>query len=168
MIARWTGAPPSAILRAVDGCGVPVFGLPLRAMALSFARLAAAARRGEEMPSRVLSAVRQEPFMVGGSERFDTALIEDTGGAIVTKVGAEGVHCICVPELGLGAALKVLDGATRAQHPAVIQLCLQMGWLRDALTPRLAEFLQRPVRNTRGDVVGEVLPLELHRSQHLS
>jgi L-asparaginase II len=160
MISRWTGAPPNAIVRAVDGCGVPVFGLPLEAMALAYARLGRAADSGEEVPERVVTAMQQHPFLVGGTERFDTVLIEETGGRVIAKVGAEGVHSVCIPEMGIGAAIKVLDGGTRAQHVAIIHLLRSIGVLDGDLPPRLQEFLIRPVRNTRGETVGEVRPLE--------
>ena len=160
MISRWTGSAPSAIVKGIDGCGVPVFGMPLDVMALAYARLGAAAARGEEIPERVISAMRLHPFMVGGSERFDTVLIEETEGKVIAKVGAEGVHSFCIPELGIGAAVKVLDGATRAQHSAVVHLLTAIGAL-ESVGPRLQDFLTRTVRNTRGDVVGELMPLEM-------
>src|SRR5678815_4200667 len=53
-VARWTGAPVNSIVRAVDGCGVVVFALPLQPMATAFARLADAARRSHEIPSRIV------------------------------------------------------------------------------------------------------------------
>src|SRR6058998_3049781 len=38
-VSRWTDVPAGAIKTAVDGCGVVCFGLPLRNMALAYARL---------------------------------------------------------------------------------------------------------------------------------
>ena len=77
-------------------------------------------------------------------------------GAVIAKVGAEGVHSVAVPTLGLGLAIKVEDGAVRAQHIAVIAALQQLGVLPIDLPARLADFLARPVRNTRGETVGEV------------
>ena len=96
------------------------------------------------------------PFLVGGTDRFDSVMIEDTGGRVVAKVGAEGVHSVAVPDLGIGLAIKVEDGAQRAQYPAVIRLLQHLGVLDDRLTPRLADFLHKSVRNTRNEVVGEI------------
>jgi L-asparaginase II len=96
---------------------------------------------------------------VGGSDRFDSAIIEATEGRVLAKIGAEGVHSIAIVDEGIGIALKVEDGAQRAQFPAVISVLQHYGALPRDLPPRLAEFSRRALRNTRGEVVGEVRPL---------
>jgi len=158
-VARWTGVAANRVIVAVDGCGVTTFGLPLEAMAIAFARFAAAAERGDEVPHRVFGAMRSRPFLVGGTERFDTVLIEETSGEVIAKVGAEGMHSVAVPERGLGLAIKVEDGSQRAQHAAVIRLLQLLGVLPDELPGRLAAFARSPVVNTRGETVGELAPL---------
>jgi L-asparaginase II len=155
-VAHWTAVPEGALIVGVDGCGVPVVALPLERMARAYARLGAAAARGEEVAGRVVHAMTARPFLVGGTDRFDSVMIEDTGGRVVAKVGAEGVHSVAVPDLGIGLAIKVEDGAQRAQYPAVIRLLQHLGVLDDRLTPRLADFLHKSVRNTRNEVVGEI------------
>jgi L-asparaginase II len=158
-VAAWTGVPAARVLQAVDGCGVVTFGLPLTAMALAFARLASAAREGSEVPERIVHAMTTRPFLVGGTDRFDTVLMEETGGRVLAKVGAEGVHSVSLLEAGLGAAVKVEDGASRAQHPAVLRLLQRLGALPEELPPRLASFLETPIINTRGVPVGAVRPV---------
>jgi L-asparaginase II len=155
-VALWTEMRPSQLELAVDGCGVVVFGLPLDHMARAYARLGCAARRGEEIAMRVARAMLAHPFLVGGTDRFDTILIEETEGRVVSKIGAEGVHSAVVVGRGIGIALKVEDGCSRAQYPALLHLLQELGELPDALPQRLAEFLRKPVRNTRGEVVGEI------------
>ena len=103
--------------------------------------------------------MQTRPFLVGGSDRFDSALIKATEGRCISKVGAEGVHCVAIMDEGMGIAVKVEDGAQRAQFPAVISVLQRFGALPRDLPPRLAEFFHRPLRNTRGEVVGEVRPL---------
>lgn len=153
---RWTGTPASTIAVGVDGCGVSVFGLPLLGMALAYARLATASARGEEPAARIVRAIGARPFLLAGTERFDTALILESAGALIAKVGAEGVHCVAIPERGWGLALKVADGALRAQHVAVLGALQQIGVLPDPLPASLQSWAVRPVRNTRGETVGEV------------
>jgi len=155
-VSRWSGVEASRIPMAVDGCGCVVFALPLAPMALAFARLADAARRSEGIPSRIVHAMQTRPFLVGGTDRFDSALIEATEGRVIAKIGAEGVHTAAVIEEGIGIAVKVEDGTPRAQFPALIGALQHFGALPAELPPRLAEFMQRPLRNTRGEVVGEV------------
>ncbi len=155
-VAKWSGMKESDIQSAVDGCGVVVFALPLERMATAYARLADGARRSHELPSRIVHAMQTRPFLVGGSDRFDSALIEATEGRVIAKIGAEGVHTLAVVDDGIGVALKVEDGAQRAQFPAVLRALQLLGVLPNELPPRLAEFARRPLRNTRGEVVGEV------------
>ncbi len=157
-VARWTGVPEPSLVTAVDGCGVVVYGLPLVGMARAYAALAHAARTGADEPGRILHAMRTRPFLVGGTDRFDTVLSEATDGQVVAKIGAEGVHSLAVVDADLGIAVKAVDGATRAQYPAVLRLLQFLGVLGDPLPPTLRDWLVRPVRNTRGAVVGEVRP----------
>jgi L-asparaginase II len=159
MVSLWTGIPTNKLLVGVDGCGVITFGLPLEAMARAFGRFAAAADGGEEVPQRVLEAMRSRPFLVGGSDRFDTILLEEAQGEVIAKVGAEGVHCVAIPAMRVGFAIKVEDGAQRAQYAAVIRLLQYLGVLPDELSPRLSSFARSPVVNTRGETVGELAPL---------
>lgn len=159
MVSRWAGIPAHRVLVAVDGCGVTTFGLPLDAMARAFARFALAAERGEEVPGRILGAMRSRPFLIGGTDRFDTVVLEETGGAVIAKVGAEGMHSVAVPARGLGLAIKVEDGGQRAQHVAVIRLLQLLGVFPEDLPARLAAFARTPVVNTRGETVGELAPL---------
>ena len=110
-----TGHDLAGAARGTDGCSIPTYAIPLRALALAFARVAtgqglsaahAAAAR------RLRQAVARAPMMVAGSGRFDTRVMERLGERVFCKVGAEGVYCAALPELGLGVALKMDDGNT--------------------------------------------------------
>jgi L-asparaginase II len=159
-ISTWTGVPVERIPSAIDGCGVPVFFLPLEAMAAAYARFADAIRDASEVPSRIAAAMRTRPFLVGGSDRFDTIVLEETGGQVISKIGAEGVHCVAIPERRLGFALKVEDGASRAHYPIAVHLIQRLGGLPDPLPPRLQDYARPRIRNTRGETVGEVRVLD--------
>jgi L-asparaginase II len=155
-IAAWSGLPADRIATAVDGCGVTVFALPLANMALAYARLAQAAQRGDEAPARIVSAMTTYPFLVGGSDRFDTLLMNACDGRVLCKIGAEGVHTLALVEQGIGIALKVEDGSMRAQYPAVLALLSAFNVLPDPLPDALRELTGHVVRNTRGEIVGDL------------
>lgn len=98
-----------------DGCSIPTFGVPLRALARAFACFGA----GHGLPpehqraaARLRRAVASHPFMVGGSGRFDTVVMQHFGERVFCKVGAEGVYTAALPERGLGVAIKMDDGNT--------------------------------------------------------
>jgi len=157
-VSSWTGVPLDDMPVGVDGCGVAVMALALDRMALAYARFARAVHAGEEVPARIAAAIRRNPQLMGGTDRFDTVMLQETNGAVIAKVGAEGVHSVAVPALGIGLALKVEDGALRAQHVAVIGALQQLGVLPAELPLRLDEFAYRPVKNTRSERVGEIRP----------
>lgn len=155
-VAEWCALPESELGVGVDGCGVSVFRLPLANMAFSYARLVHAATQGDEPSRRVVSAMTGHPFLVGGTDRFDTVLMDACGGNVLCKIGAEGVHTVAIVDRAIGFAIKVEDGAPRAQFPAVLALLDAYGALPNPLPDALRDHLRRSVRNTRGEPVGVV------------
>nr|WP_295084114.1 asparaginase [uncultured Roseateles sp.] len=159
-LAAATDCDLSQAPRGTDGCSIPTYGIPLRNLALGFARLgtgqglsagrAAAAKR-------LRQAVAAAPFYVAGSERFDTVLMQALGERLFCKVGAEGVYCASFPELGLGLALKIDDGQVRAAECA-------MAAIAQALLPTpgeeaaalLARYADMALHNWQGVHVGAV------------
>ncbi len=162
--ARVCGDDPARWPIAVDGCGIPVFATPLRKAALAFARLATFAGLDFSDASAlaiVRDAMAAEPRYVGGTGRFDSALIEVTAGRIVCKAGAEGVHGGALLREGFGLALKVIDGNRRATPPAAIALLKALRALETEEVERLAAFTEPEVRNVAGRVVGKIAAREL-------
>jgi L-asparaginase II len=154
-VSRWTGLSPDTIGTGTDGCGVVCFAVPLDRMALSFARFAGAADRGEA-PAVVVRAMTRHPAMVAGSGRLCTALMERAGERVFAKTGAEGVYCAAVRSAGIGVALKVLDGARRAADAALVRVLELLGVLDADDVESLGDFAAPLLRNTRGEIVGEL------------
>ena len=154
-MARWSGMAEEEISTGVDGCGVVSFRAPLSRLAVSFARFAAAASRGEPA-GRVVDAMTAHPFMVAGSDRLCTAVMEVGGGRIFTKTGAEGVYAVGVVEQGVGVAIKVEDGAKRASTVALVGVLEALGLLGADELDSLAGFAKPHIRNTLGTVVGNL------------
>lgn len=154
-VARWSRIPEGDVGVAVDGCGVSCFAVPLDAMAVSFARFAAEAAAGGA-PARVVEAMVGEPFMVGGTGRACTQVMERTGPRAFVKLGAEGVYGGGLPDQGLGFAIKVADGGRRAVEVALVEVLHALGALDAHDLDALARWRRPEVRNTRGEVVGEV------------
>lgn len=155
-VASWAGMSNTEIPRGVDGCGVTVFSLPLHNMALAYARLALAAHEGQAVPARIVRAMTSHPHLVGGTDRFDTLLMQAGAGRLIAKVGAEGVHSVGVIDQGIGLAIKVEDGAPRAQYPAVLACLQAIGALPARLPASLMSIAHHQIVNTRDDVVGSV------------
>ncbi len=156
-VQRATGMEEPVV--GVDGCGIPVHGVPLRAIATLYARLARSERLGELGPQadRAIEAMLAEPFMVGGTNRSDTAIMKQTGD-VVAKEGAEALACAALLASGLGVAVKVADGGRRAAPPALIAALVAL----DALAPDQAESLAshaRPAALGGDRPVGELEPV---------
>lgn len=130
----------------VDGCGVPVHGMPLRSMATLFARLARPERLGDLAPAadHVTEAMLSEPYLVGGRHRVDTDVMRATGD-VVAKSGAEALECAVVLPSGLGVAVKIEDGGSRAAAPALIRVLERIDGVSPAHVRELAFYASPPV-----------------------
>jgi L-asparaginase II len=142
-VSRWTDVPVADVKTAVDGCGVVCFAVPLRSMALAYARLANA--------SRIVEAMLRHPDLIAGEGRPCTELMRAHPGRVIAKVGAEGVYCALLPGERLGVALKVADGHGVAAALAIAAVLEALG-----LKHRPASLTVRANVNTRGETVGEL------------
>jgi L-asparaginase II len=144
--------------RAIDGCSVPTWAIPLSGLALGFARFASGEGLGEirrAAARRIIEAVRAHPFMVGGTGSFCTELMRQVPRAFV-KTGAEGVYCGCVPHAGLGLALKCDDGASRAAEVTTAAVLAGLDAWGEGERGALAELTRHILYNRNRFEVGEV------------
>ncbi|MDH2909277.1 MAG: asparaginase [Candidatus Eremiobacteraeota bacterium] len=144
---------------AIDGCGIPVFATPLRNAARAFARFATL----QGLPDRELQALLvvrdamlSHPEYVAGTGQFDTRLMTAAGGAIASKVGAEGVSGIASMSAGLGLALKVVDGASRARPPAALAGLRALAALPESAQAELTDFSEPILYTRKGARAGEI------------
>ncbi len=151
----------SAAPVGTDGCGIPTYAVKLRDLAYAMARFAepgglSSPRR--EAAGRIQAAMAAHPYLVAGSGRFCSAVIEATGGAVLVKTGAEGVFAGAAPGRGLGFALKIDDGARRASEVATAAVLGYLNLLDDEAMARLGDFTQPRLENWRGREIGWVRP----------
>ena len=143
-----------------DGCSIPTFAIPLDKLALAFARVATGQGLSADharAAQRLRGAIARAPFMVAGTGRFDTRVMEVLGERVCCKVGAEGVYCAALPERGWGVAIKVDDGnnarAAEVAMAAVIEAALRLDTEAAGLLRSLSELT---LRNWNGRVVGQL------------
>lgn len=141
-VAGAAGVEPNEMPRAVDGCGVITYALPLERMAFAFSRF-----EQLEGGRRVADAMRAHPRLIRGPGAADTVLMETLGGWIA-KGGAEGLFCAAGPD-GTGVALKVEDGSSRAVGPAVAAFLGRLGH-------DLGPLGEAPMTNSRGETIGRI------------
>ncbi len=142
-IAAAADAVPAELAVAIDGCAVPTFALPLERMALMFSRL-----ESLDGGARVAAAMRVHPELIRGPRAADVLLMQELDG-FAAKGGAEGLLCAAGPN-GLGIALKVADGNTRAVRSAVAELLRRLGF-------ETGELGVVPLENSLGELVGEIV-----------
>ncbi len=142
----------------IDGCSVPTYALPLAALAQGFARIATGQGLSPQRAKavrRLMQACFAAPVLVAGEGRFDTAVMRALAPNCFVKGGAEGVHCAALPELGLGIALKIDDGAKRGTEYALATvLAALLPEARAALRDRIAGEIE----TLRGARAGRIAP----------
>lgn len=148
---------------AVDGCSAPTWAMPLKALALGFARFG----KPDSIASDVADACRELredcahfPVMVAGTGRLATKVLNAFGEEIFIKGGAEGVYAGCVPGLGAGFAVKIDDGARRAAELVAVRL---LALLLPEAQNKLNALHPASLHNWRGLTVGEVRPAPAFR-----
>ena len=145
--------------KGIDGCGIPVMGMPLSTLALASARMAVPDGLAPERAlacKRITSAMIAHPYNVAGQNRFDTNMMTAGKGAFATKTGAEGVHVGIFIKSGFGIAVKCEDGSKRATDVAMANILDMLGGLDEAGRATVADHLVTPLSNAAGLAVGEI------------
>jgi L-asparaginase II len=167
VLAEFSDVAVTDMAVGIDGCGAPIFGITMKAMALTYARLVSPPPSFDETTrdacARVVRVMTAYPELIGGtSERLDTEVMRAARGRVVSKVGADGVYTAGIVPCeewpnGLGFALKIEDGDDRRARPTVVVESLrQLGVLRDESLEAVSRYAFFPVKNRRGDLVGEI------------
>ncbi|WP_224816705.1 asparaginase [Hasllibacter sp. MH4015] len=141
---------------AIDGCSAPNFATRLSGLARAMAAFAAAREDGGARQAamvRLRNAMMRHPDLVAGEGRACTRLMRVMEGRAAIKTGAEGVFIAIVPELSVGVALKISDGATRGSEAAITQILGALGVL-DPNHPEARAFTHGPIRNWNGIETG--------------
>jgi L-asparaginase II len=165
-LAAATSADLSRLPVGTDGCSIPTHAVPLRALALGFARAGTGqglSRDHALAARRLRQAIAAQPWHVAGTGRFDTRVMERLGERVCCKVGAEGVYAAALPDQGLGVAIKVDDGNTARAAEVVMAAVIEalVALSHDERT-FMRELSDVTLRNWGGTTVGR-----LRASDHL-
>ncbi|SDJ01061.1 asparaginase [Aliiruegeria lutimaris] len=146
---------------AIDGCSAPNFASTLHGMARAMASFAAA-REGQgtrqDAQFRLVQAMMKHPDLVAGEGRACTNIMRALGGAGVIKTGAEAYFTAILPGKGLGVALKIEDGSTRASNSAIAAILVRLGVL-DPEHPAALKHMCPRILNRRGVDAGQLRPV---------
>ncbi|MFS0860412.1 MULTISPECIES: asparaginase [Paenibacillus] len=164
-MAYMAGIEQKEIKLGTDGCGFPVFSLPLSALSNAYLKLACpdliedpSTRSAVET---ITGAMNEYPLMVGGTQRVDSVLLEDSN--IVAKGGFKGVFGFALKKERLGITFKVLDGSEEEWAYIAQSILEQIGYSNRKTIERLAEVYPPDIRNDAGKVVGRAeIEFKLH------
>ena len=145
----------------IDGCGLPAPTMPLLQLGRAMARFANPVDLSMDRLQaiyRLHEAITKEPLYIAGHGSVVSELNEVTKGSVLAKTGAEGVLTAALPERGLGIALKIADGSSRARAVALLAILEHLGALSDEEKQQLEAHIAPTLVNSRGVVVGEIRP----------
>ncbi|WGW04615.1 asparaginase [Tropicibacter oceani] len=144
----------------IDGCSAPNYATTVEAMARAMAWFATAQTRNDTLSqagARLAAAMYAYPEMVAGEGRACTLLMRAANQPVALKTGADGYFIAILPQQGLGVALKIADGTTRAAESALAAILVRLGVLSED-HPDTQRFLSPEIRNWRGILTGQVRP----------
>lgn len=155
LLSELSGLPLGNDTLGIDGCSLPNWAMPLKDMAHVFAKMMSGTGLSPERQKafeRLFKACWNEPELIAGAGRTDTQVLSEHHGEVFIKTGAEGVYCGGFPNLGVGFALKIDDGTTRASAGTATAIVEQL--LPDSsLTPHAP---RKVLKSWNGVTVGEV------------
>lgn len=156
-IADMAGLAPEQMRPGTDGCGFPVYALPLQGLATAYVKLACPeliqdkpTRRAAE---RIRRAMQANPLLIGGTNRIDSVMMEDEN--IIAKGGFKGIFAFGLREEGLGFAFKVADGSDEEWANIVESILEQIGYQNEATIARIHRQFPKTIMNDNGHIAGE-------------
>ncbi|MNO62201.1 L-asparaginase II [compost metagenome] len=157
-LANLANIPREEIGRAIDGCGLPVFNLPLSALATAYMKLACPDLIEDSATARavttITSAMNHYPHLVGGRGKVDSIMLEDDN--LIAKGGFKGVFAFSLRKERLGVAFKVADGSEEEWGLIALGILEQLGYSNPNTLQQLRDTFSTEINNDEGWSVGHV------------
>ena len=175
IVSNLCEVPVKDMTFGLDGCSAPNYGMPLKNLAKGYQRFAASVSKSnlntdnrnqfppKNQPSdldfailETFQGISQNPFMIGGSNRFCTEMLETCAPEIIGKLGAAGIYCLAIPPLNWGIAIKMDDGSTGPQYTVATEIIRRLGIFQSHQLLALDKYRQTPILNCKGLQVGDM------------
>ncbi|WBF56700.1 asparaginase [Lysinibacillus sp. JK80] len=147
------------IRTGIDGCGAPVFAIPLKNMAIAYLKLARPELIDDELIReaviKLTAVMNQESHIIAAQNFICTALLKDPN--IVAKGGAQGVYCFALRNEGVSFALKIMNGSESPWPNVIASVLEQMQYTNQETIERIKALSPAFVRNDAGVEVGEIV-----------
>ena len=156
LMSQLADVPARQIKLGTDGCGFPVYAIPIRNIALLYLRLACPDLIADEEVRRAITRLtglmNKHPFYVSGTELICPTLLQDPN--IVAKGGAKGIYCFGLREQRIGIAFKVMDGSEDQWPIIAADILEQIQYPTTATIERLKKLSPAETKNDNARVVG--------------
>lgn len=153
-ISEFTEMKEKEIKKVIDGCGAPVFFMPLINLAIGYKNLAVSK---DPYLLTLINSVIKNPLMIAGNDRLCSEIIKLTGGRIFVKIGADGVYAGFNRITQESMALKIEDGSTKPLYVMLIHLLKERRWITEDEFKSLNKYWNIVVKNSKNLVVGEYI-----------
>lgn len=156
-LAGLAGIPEAQISLGTDGCGFPVFALPLSALATAYLKLACPDLIEDpataEAARVITGAMNRHPLLVAGTGRIDSILLSDPN--IVAKGGFKGVYAFALRRERVGVTFKIQDGSEEEWGMIALSVLEQLGYENEETLQQLREAFPSSILNDEGWQVGQ-------------
>lgn len=156
-ISMISGYPIDQIKIGTDGCGVPVFGMPMKNLAKTYMTMACPDTIEDELTReaviKITKLMNENYEMVSGTNLICSLLLMDEN--IVAKGGAKGVYCFGLKEERLGFSIKIIDGSEEEWPLIVASILEQINYKNKETIDRLRKVFPSVIVNDNNQIVGE-------------
>lgn len=157
LVSELSEIPVDEIHHGTDGCRLPIYGVPLKNMSLSYLKFAAPdmiqSQQNRDVITKIGTVMNEHPDIVASHDFICTTLLEDSN--IVAKGGAQGVYCLALRKERLSIALKVLSGTELLWPVLVADILEKLNYDNQETIDRLRRLSDGKIRNDSGHVVGD-------------
>jgi len=166
-------------LATKDGCGVPIYSMPLENMVKGYLNLFL-----NEKYSKIREAFLKHPYLIGGEDRFDTAIMiashEDAKckvqrakgfknsfslfpfsfSPLVVKSGAGGICIVVNLNKKEGFVIKIMDSDMKTRAICTIEALKQLGWLNSEMLENdlIKAQNKTDILTLHGEKIGKAIP----------
>lgn len=149
-------ADSSEIQSGFDGCGAPVYSIPLQNIAISYLKFAMPKLIEDEATKQAIVKIGQVmqayPTMIPAPNFICTILLEDDN--IIAKGGAQGVYCLALKKEKISIELKVLSRSELVWPILVAEILAYLEYDNIETIAKLKKLRSNNILNDNGQVIG--------------
>lgn len=133
-----------------DGCGVPIFAVPLENMLRGYINLFS-----NKKYSQIKNAIIKNPYLIGGEDRLDTAIML-SNKSLIAKVGAGGLCIVVNTEINSAIVVKIMDCDMKSRAICTIEALRQLGWLNEEMlnSPEIIKQNKKDIITLHDEIIG--------------